>query len=116
MTKCSSLYVPYFSDDFEKNLKKLTRRSTVLRKRIQQKIDEMCDGIFGDTIDLAGNRGKGKSRVRMGNYRLIYAVCSECRENGYQMFNGCYDCEIKDDDSIIYFDVIHRSSEYRQYR
>jgi mRNA-degrading endonuclease RelE of RelBE toxin-antitoxin system len=105
------LYVPFFSDDFKKHLEKLTRRDNVLNKRIINQIEDMKNDPYRNSIELSYEL-KGKRRVKVGDYRLIYAVCSDCRKKGYVKFNQCYDCKSKDDNTIIFFDVFHRSKGY----
>jgi len=55
---------------------------------------------------------KGKWKMKVGDYRLLFAYCEDCRAKGYERFNQCYECKSKNNDAIIYFDVIHRSNGY----
>ena len=57
---------------------------------------------------------KGKRRMYVGktSYRLIYSICKECRGKNYQKLNGCLECENKDNDAIVFFDIMHRSKAY----
>jgi len=75
------------------------------------KIEDMKQDPYRNSIELIYEL-KGKRRVRIGDYRLIYAVCEECRKRGYIQFNQCYNCESKEDNSIIFFDIIHRPKGY----
>lgn len=105
-------YSAYLAPDFRENLEKLTRRNSQLKRMIEEKIQEMLNDPFRDSIPLVG-RGKGKRRTRVGgNYRLIHAICRECREKGHDSINQCEDCEQKPDNSIVYFDVEHRKHAY----
>jgi len=105
------LYVPFFSDDFKKHLDKLTRKDNVLKKRIMNEVEEMKNDPYRNSIELDYDL-KGKRRVKVGDYRLIYAVCEDCRKKGFTRFNQCYECKSHGDDSLIYFDLIHRSQGY----
>lgn len=105
------MYVPFFSEDFKKHLEKLTKRDNILENRITNQIEDMKTDPFRNSIELT-HELKGKRRVKVGDYRLVYAVCEECRKKGYENFNGCYDCESKPVNSIIFFDVFHRSKGY----
>lgn len=108
-------YDGYFVPDFSKNLEKLTRRNLELKRRIDKKIREMRNDPFRGSIHLVG-KGTGKRRVYVaGDYRLIYAVCHECREKGHNSINQCIDCEQKSNNSIIYFDVEHRKHAYNDF-
>ena len=75
------------------------------------KVEEMRNDPIRNSIELNYDL-KGKRRVRIGDYRLIYAVCLDCRQKGYTKFNQCYDCKSHNDNSIVYFDVIHRPHGY----
>lgn len=111
LTKCSSLYVSYFSDDFKKHLKKLTKRDSNLKQRILKKVEEMQNDPFRNSKEYIADL-KGKRKMRVGDYRLIYAVCKDCRAKEYEKINNCHKCESKKEDSIVYFDVIHRPHGY----
>ena len=105
------MYVPYFSDDFEKHLKKLTKRDNNLKKRILGKVEEMKNDPYRNSKEYIADL-KGKRKMRVGAYRLVYAVCEDCRAKGYEVLNQCFECESKKDNSIVYFDVIHRPHGY----
>lgn len=103
------LYDAFFSDQFRNHLEKLTKRNTVLKKRILAKVKDMRNDPLGNSNELGGDF-KGKRRIRVGDYRLIYAPCDDCRKKGYERFNNCYGCDSMPSNAIVYFDVLHRSS------
>jgi mRNA-degrading endonuclease RelE of RelBE toxin-antitoxin system len=105
------LYVPFFSDDFNKNFRKLTKKDNNLKNRIMQQVEEMKIDPFRNSIELEYDL-KGKRRIRVGDYRLIYAVCDDCRKKGYDRLNQCYECGSKGNDAMVFFDIIHRSQGY----
>ncbi len=105
------MYDAYFSDDFEKHFRKLTKRDGNLRNRLLSKIEEMKTEPPIRSIEYIGDL-KGKWKMRVGDYRLLYAYCEDCKAKHYEKFNQCLDCETKDNDSIVYFDVIHREDGY----
>jgi len=106
----------YFTQDFRKHLEKLVKRDSVLKGRIQSKIEDMMNDPFRNSEELVG-AFKGKRRMYIGKagHRLIYGICRECREKNHQNLNSCLDCNSKDDTTVIFFDVIHRSEGYRNY-
>lgn len=111
--KCSRLvdvYDAFFTHDFDKHFKKFAKRDPILEKRVREKIKEMQNSDpLRNSIELQGDF-KGKRRVRIGEHRLIYEACCDCRGKGYEKFNRCVECKSRTDDSIVYFDILHRSS------
>jgi len=105
------LFKAFFVDDFKKHLDKLTKKDAQLKARLHQRIEEMemeqPHSQIGYVADL-----KGKWKMRVGDYRLIYAYCTDCQKQNFQRFNNCLECGSKGDDALIFFDVIHRSNDY----
>lgn len=82
-----------------------------LKNRLLERIKEMTIEQPHSQIGYIGDL-KGKWKMRVGDYRLIYAYCKDCQTNNYQKYNLCLECSIKGDDALIFFDVIHRSNDY----
>jgi mRNA-degrading endonuclease RelE of RelBE toxin-antitoxin system len=98
-------------NDFKKHLDKLTKKDAQLRERLLEKIKEMTIEQPHAQIGLVADL-KGKWKMRVGDYRLIYAYCIDCHNQSYQRLNQCLECGSKGDDALIFFDVIHRSNDY----
>jgi mRNA-degrading endonuclease RelE of RelBE toxin-antitoxin system len=105
------LFTPHFTDVFAKNFKKLAKKDGALRKRVEAEIEEMKNDPYRNSRELIGEF-LGKRRVRIGSHRLIYAICEECRKKKHDLVLACYGCKEKDDNSIIYFDLVHREGGY----
>ncbi len=105
------MFTAFFSDDFQKHLEKLTKRDGALKKRLLQRIQEMTTEKPASQIGYIGDL-KGKWKMRVGDYRLIYAYCEDCRKYKHEILNECYRCFEKDDTNLVFFDVIHRSNDY----
>jgi len=105
------LFTSVVSDHFKKHFDKLTKKDNMLKKRLTDKIKEMCIAKPEGQTELVGIL-KGKYRIRVGDYRLIYAYCEDCKKHNYQIYNKCYECSTKSDDTLVLFDVIHRSNDY----
>lgn len=73
------------------------------------KIKDMRNDPLRNSIELVGDF-KGKHRVRVGDYRLIYEPCNDCRKKEYEKFNNCSECDSMPSNAIVYFDVLQRSS------
>lgn len=110
------MYVAYFSDDFRKHLDKLTKRNSALKERILLKIQEMMNNPYRNSEELTG-KFEGKRRIYVGKagYRLIYSICEDCRKKHYETFNSCLDCQKRDNNSVVFFDVLHRSKGYKRF-
>lgn len=92
-------------------MKKLTKRDNDLKKRILKKVEEMKALPYRKSKEYTADL-KGKRKMRVGDYRLVYAVCEDCRAKEYERLNQCFGCEAMKDNSIVYFDVIHRPHGY----
>lgn len=55
---------------------------------------------------------KGKWKMKVGDYRLLYAYCRDCKVKHYEEFNQCFNCKSKNNNSVVYFDVIYRGAGY----
>jgi mRNA-degrading endonuclease RelE of RelBE toxin-antitoxin system len=105
------LFIPFFGDDFKKHLDKLTKKDGTLKNRLLERIGEMSKEQPQSQIGYVGEL-KGKWKMRVGDYRLIYAYCQDCKKHKHQNHNMCYGCSTKADNALIFFDVIHRSNDY----
>jgi mRNA-degrading endonuclease RelE of RelBE toxin-antitoxin system len=105
------LYEANLSDDFKENFRKLTKKDGTLRDRLLAKIEEMKAEKPRNPIEYIADL-KGKWKARVGDYRMPYAYCQDCRQKGYERLNQCFECKSKTDSSIVFFDVFHRSKGY----
>jgi mRNA-degrading endonuclease RelE of RelBE toxin-antitoxin system len=106
------LFTVFFSDDFKKHFEKLTKKDVSLKNRLRECIDEMAVKKPYSQIGYSGDLN-GKWKMRVGDYRLIYVYCEDCRRCCHQVFNDCYRCCDRSGDVLIFFDVIHRSNDYK---
>lgn len=108
------MYKAFFSQDFKKHFEKLVRRDSDLKQRVLAKINDVIEDPFRNSLELTA-AFKGKRRVYLGRagYRLIYSVCKEC--TGKRCVNPCLDCDSKDDDAVVFFDILPRSVAYDTY-
>ena len=98
-------YFPYRTDRFQKSLLKLDKP---IRVRVTNIIEQ--DVTLGPyASDPLMYDLKGKREYRVGDYRIIFAICEECRTKRLEQFNGCKDCKKHGRNDVILFDVGHRS-------
>lgn len=107
------MYKPYFKDHFAGSLRKLTKRNTILKKRVESKIKDMLNDPYHNSKELVG-QFKGKRTIYVGKagYRIVYVICEECRIKSYQRFNQCIDCNKKEKEAIIFWDIQPRNVAY----
>lgn len=51
-------------------------------------------------MELEGLRSYNKLET---DNRIIFAVCEECRKNGFEIANNCTDCKTRPDNAIMLF-------------
>lgn len=100
-------YRPYATEHFNKSMSELHRP-------VQQRADKAVAEIAADPYasDLLKAPLKGKRDYRIGDYRIVYAVCDECRKENWIQMNGCSDCRKHGRSDFILFDVGHRGKIY----
>ena len=105
MTKSSPTYKDKYTPLFEKQLKKLKKKSPVRTRRIEGAIQEILNGPY-QRIDFGKGLWQGKRKRRVGDDRITFVVCKQCRDLGHQMFNQCSDCDDTPDETVIFVSII----------
>ena len=103
-------YRCFKTDEFDDSFRKLDSK---VQRRIDKAIKEILFYRPYETKCLVSLELKGKRVLRVGNYRLIFAVCEECRKLNYERLNGCKDCKKHGVDDIIMFTCTHRKHAYK---
>lgn len=105
MSKSSVLYDAKYSTVFENQIHDLERKDKIRAKRIREEIEEIRADPFR-RIDFGKGRYRGKRKRRVGDDRLIFAVCKQCREAGHRAMNGCSMCDELKDETVFFFTII----------
>jgi mRNA-degrading endonuclease RelE of RelBE toxin-antitoxin system len=100
-------YRPYATDRFDKSRRQLDK--SVL-ERVEKAVREIATDPYAS--DLLRVSLKGKRDRRVGEYRIVFAVCEECRRENWTGLNGCSDCKKHGRNDFILFDVGHRGRIY----
>jgi mRNA-degrading endonuclease RelE of RelBE toxin-antitoxin system len=110
MNKSSPTYKKDFTDKFDKQLRKLGDPIRV--KRIRQKVDEIIEFPYRN-IRFGVGRWRGKREERVGDDRLMFAVCEQCRKEKHQSYNNCDNCENIANNSVRFFETVdsHKYNE-----
>jgi len=85
-----------------------------MRTRIERAIQEELTLRPKDVSELLRINLKGKRSFHVGDYRIVFALCEECRAEGFTQFNGCKDCRRHGRNDLIIFDVGHRGRIYEE--
>jgi len=87
-----------------------------LDKGVQELLDKTIqDVLFRQPYEskrLVSPENRGKRSLRRGDYRIIFAVCEECREMRLVHMNACENCDAHSTSDIILFVCGHRKHIY----
>lgn len=109
MTKFSPDYVAVYSPDFPNAL----RKYSAIRRLIQKKIEQIVHDPLGPQTERLGHDLVGlRSASVKKSFRLIFAVCEECRRLGYQAVNNCFDCADQPERTVYFFTVGSHDDAY----
>jgi mRNA-degrading endonuclease RelE of RelBE toxin-antitoxin system len=65
-----------------------------------------------ETKRLVSIQYRGKRSLRRGDYRIIFAVCEECRKLDQVHLNNCKNCMKHGTNDIVMFTCGHRKHIY----
>lgn len=106
------MYQVLLTDDFRDDCANVPKRGRTDYDRVKSAVYSMKSQPISGSKFLTGNL-KGKRSKRIGNIRMVFAVCHECHNNGHLMYNGCAICpEITDLNTVIMFAVKDRKEVY----
>ncbi|MGA2681878.1 MAG: hypothetical protein ABSF44_08775 [Candidatus Bathyarchaeia archaeon] len=95
--------------EFDKTLRKL-------HKPVQKLIDKIIQEVLFlepyESERLVSPKFKGKRSLRKGDYRVIFAICEECRKLHEDRINNCYDCNQYGSNNVMIFLCGHRKHIY----
>lgn len=96
---------------FDKSWKKYAKRYRAELRRIEKAIDQLRGNPhLNDSWLRAELSGKHKKRV--GGWRIVFAICEECRKLGHERCNKCKDCSSSAGRTVRLFDVGPRKDIY----
>lgn len=105
MNKYSLTYNDKYTPLFEKQFKKLQKKSPVRAKRIKDTIQEILRSPY-QNIDFGKGLWRGKRKYRVGDDRITFVVCKQCRDLGHEAFNQCNNCDDTPDETVIFVSII----------
>ena len=95
--------------EFEKAFRKLDNPA---QKKIDRIIQEVLFIEPYKSKKLCSPQFKGKRSLRTGDFRLIIAICAECRQLHEDRINNCYDCNRYGTNNVMIFLCGHRKHIY----
>lgn len=109
MIKSSPEYIAVYSPDFPRVL----RKYSAIKKSIQKKIQQILKDPLGPqteplAFDLVGLRSAAVKK----SFRLLFAVCEECRRLGHQAENNCFGCSEMPDNTVYFFTISPHDDAY----
>lgn len=99
MQRYSDPYKLAYQPHFKRALKKFSKKYPELTRRAEKAIKELALDPYRKSKSLEGEL-RGKRKMRVGDCRIIFSICEECRKLGYVRINRCIDCESQTDDTI----------------
>jgi mRNA-degrading endonuclease RelE of RelBE toxin-antitoxin system len=91
----------------------MCRLDNPIRKRIDKAIIDVLSENPYKSKRVSAQEHKGKRIHRVGDYRIIFAICEECRKLGFTVIVRCKDCKKHGSNHVILFSVSHRAIAYK---
>jgi mRNA-degrading endonuclease RelE of RelBE toxin-antitoxin system len=102
------------TEHFRKKLLKIRSQDPEGHRHIMKVVDRLLESPSGADGKMHGShRGKFKKYVGRDDYRLIYYYCELCRKASRRLPDICSSCESIPDNSVIFFDVLHKNEKDR---
>jgi mRNA-degrading endonuclease RelE of RelBE toxin-antitoxin system len=99
------------TEAFVKSFRKLDSN---VQKVLDKTIRDVLPVAPFETKKLVSPELKGKRSLRRGNFRVLFAICRECRELGSVRLNNCIDCRNRGENDIMLFVCGHRKHVYNE--
>lgn len=109
------MYDYKLTENFRSDCQDVRDRGKTDYERVKKLVDTMRLNPFHNSTVLKGKSFNAKRRRRVGDLRVIYAVCHECKQTGHDVRQQCEWCSPELDKTIIFFNVGDRDDIYQQY-
>jgi len=87
----------------------------IIRERIDRAILEVLSDNPYKSKRISSQKHKGKRIFRVGNYRIIFAICEECKKFRFNESIRCKGCKKHGSSDVMLFAVSHRSIIYKSF-
>ena len=113
---CLPTYDPLFTASFERTIRSKKKRLRRLVEAAKTGVSSILRNPYAHDGWLKGDlRGKHKKYVGAGHYRIVYAICEECRRLGHRDLNRCEFCEQTTDKTVVFFFVGPKKERHGDY-
>jgi mRNA-degrading endonuclease RelE of RelBE toxin-antitoxin system len=109
------MYNAHILPEVDAILKSKKKKEQEKIQRIVPVMQRLLKHPYANDYWLKGKlAGKHKKYVGKTSYRIIFAICEECRKLEHDnYYNKCEDCAEIPDKSVTFFDIIDRKEEYK---
>ncbi len=95
--------------EFEKAFRKLDMS---VQKMLGKTVEEVLSTQPYESKRLVSAELRGRRSLRKGDYRIIFAVCEECRKLQESYLNNCKTCNKHETNAVMLFTCGHRKHIY----
>jgi len=107
-------YLYHPTEEFAEKLRRIEKTDPPGYVRIRKVIERLLDNPSDADGKMQGShRGVLKKYVGRRDYRILYHWCELCRKANKKREESCSDCEKIPDESVIFFDIYHKSDAKR---
>jgi len=97
-------FEPIFTESFAAIYHAKKKRLQPMAEAIQQGVDHILAAPQNNDGPMRHpHSGRRKKYVGKSSYRIVFAICAECRKLGKQRENGCEFCGEAKDNNIVFF-------------
>ncbi len=101
--------------EFLDRLAKLRKRNRLAAERIDHRLEDLAEDPFRNTKTDLDPQGPGRI-ARVGDHRIIYRYCKDCRQIGAYKKVKCVDCAQCADETVKAFTFDDRDIVYDRKR
>jgi len=109
MSEASQIYEIIATETFDKMFGKLEKD---MKDRISKKISKLVENPYSVSETLTGNL-KHFRKLRIGDIRLLFRICEECKTKGHTSISPCKVCSNEMNKHIILGNIDWRGKIYQ---
>lgn len=100
------LYDLFFTRKADRHRQKLYRKDKTAKKLLENVLKDLMNDPYAGSYYLSGTGLlKGMRSMHAGKYRIVFAICEQCRTDEFDGHIACVDCDTKPNPSVVIFDL-----------